>query len=130
MGKPYRFTGDEPRDYPTVPGLGTVQPDAIAYFELRAPDDRWELVEPQGDDGHDQADEPAGGSELPAQLPGRPAANAAKPDWQAYVAALGEPAEAIEGKTTKDLQARADQLEAAAVEAAAKAAEGGDGGAA
>lgn len=129
MGKPYRFTGETDHEYPTIAGLGTVKPGDVAYFEHRAPDHRWEPVEPQHDGDEGQAGDTTTGEQL-AEVPARPAANAAKPEWQAYVAALGEPVDQVEGKTVKELQARADELEAAAQAAAEKAAEGGDGGAA
>lgn len=107
MANPYRFTAEEPHDYPTVPGLGTVKPGDVACFDHRPPDHRWTLVEP-GDNDQDGV----AGQASPDDGPRRPALNAAKVDWQAYVAALGEPANAIDGKTTKELQARAEELDA------------------
>lgn len=128
MGKPYRATVDQAA---TAAVPFDAKAGDVAYFEHRAPAG-WELVEQELVKGLHEVEAVAlDGAQAVAELVGaahRPPLNAPKADWQAHVAALGAPAETIEGKTTKELQAHAEELEAAA-EAAKKAAEGGDGGA-
>lgn len=122
MGTPYRAT----KDHNATPGMPfDAKEGDVAYLEGRPPAG-WEPVEV--DLSAPAAEE---SEEAPDLTPARPSANAPKGDWQAYVAALGVPAEEIDGKTTKELQARADEREAeleaeteAAEEAAAKASGG------
>lgn len=67
MATAYRYTGETPRDYPT---LGcTVQPGDVIYLDGRAPDARFE---PVADDTPAEQTEPQPESEQPKRKPGRP----------------------------------------------------------